>query len=160
MKDHGLIKSFWTHEDFDGMGWHDARLYAFTVLPESFELVMDLDYITRWVHPVPPETHFSFWVSPVTLVFRDVQNMSVAIEMTALCEVEILDVKRGPATSGHGWRWVLELSCGEVALDASGFAQYFRQEPTFITHQHLGMDARGGISYARTVFDGKPPLSR
>jgi hypothetical protein len=159
MKDHGLTKSLWTEDDFEEMGWHDARLYAFTVLPESFELVMDLDYITKWVHPVPPETHFSFWVAPATLVLCDVQNISAGIEMTILSDVEILDVKRGPVVTGSGWRWVLELSCGEIALDASGYTQYFRQEPIFTRQQQLGMDARGGVSYARTVFDGKlaPP---
>jgi hypothetical protein len=135
------------------MGWHDARLYAFTVLPESFELVMDVDYITKWVHPVPPETHFSFWVAPATLVLHDVQNVSAQMEMSILTEVGILDVKRGPVAVGTGWRWVLELSCGEIALDASAYTQYFRQEPSLITQQHLGMDARGGVSYARTVFD-------
>jgi hypothetical protein len=38
MTGHELRKSIWTEADFEMMGWHDARLYCFTVFPESFEL--------------------------------------------------------------------------------------------------------------------------
>lgn len=152
--EHGLTKSLWTHDDFESMGWHDARLYCFTVLAESFEVVLDLDYITRWVHPIAPETHFSFWVAPATLVFRDVQNISASIEMTILTDIEILNVQRDAATLGLGWRWVLEMNSGEIVFDASGYTQYFRQPPAFIPHQHLGLERRGGISYERQTFDG------
>ena len=158
MKDHGLTKSLWTHDDFEVMGWHDAQLYCFTVLPESFELVMDVDYITKWVHPIPPEIYFSFWVAPATLVFHDVQNVSAVIEMAALSDVEILDLMRAPATAGLGWRWRLELDSGEISFDASGYTQYFRDEPVLCRQQHLGLDRRRGISYERTVFDGPKGL--
>lgn len=158
MDDHGLTKSIWTNDDFDVMGWHDARLHAFTVLPDSLELVMDLDYITRWVHPVPPETNFSFWVAPATLVLHDVRNISAGFEMTIVEDVEILDLNRVPAAAGGGWRWVFDLRCGEIALDASGYTQYFRHEPVFTTQQHLEWVARGGISFERAAFDGKVAL--
>jgi hypothetical protein len=162
MKDHGLTKSLWTHDDFEVMGWHDARLYSFTftVLPESFELLMDLDYITKGVHPIPPEISFSFWISPVTLVFHEVQNISAVLEKNELGEVEVLDLTRLPASSGLGWRWRFELDSGEISFDASGYTQYFREEPVLSTEQHLGLDRRGGISYERTVFDDPTKLPR
>lgn len=157
---HGLRKAVWTHADFEVMCWHDVRLYCFTVLPESFELVMDLDYITKWVHPTPPETHFSFWVAPATLVLHDVKNIAAVIEITLVTELEILAVKRTPAAAGLGWRWMFGLDSGEVALDASGFTQYLRQEPVFSQQQSLGLDRRGGISYERKAFDGATGLAK
>lgn len=153
MHEDGLTKSIWTHADFDVMGWHDAQLYCFTVLPESFEFVMDLDYIAKWIHPVPPEKYFSFYVSPATLVFHNAQNISVTLEMSTLADVEVLDIKRVPVESGVGWRWTIELDCGEIALDASGYTQYVRQRPLLNSNQHLGLESRGGISYARTAFN-------
>jgi hypothetical protein len=98
--DDGLSKSIWTHADFDVMGWHDAALYCFTVLPDSFEFAMDLDYITKWVHPVLPDKHFNFYVSPATLVFHDAQNITVALKMAILSDVEILDIQRVPSRDG------------------------------------------------------------
>lgn len=154
MSEHGLTKSIWTDSDFDVMGWHDARLYCFTVFPESFEMVLDLDYIAKWVHPVRPEEFFSFWVSPVTLVFRDVQNIVALVEMEGLLELEVFEVRRAPSIGrSSDWRWTLALTGGEISLDASGYTQYFRREPVLRRDQHLGFDERGGISYERTAYD-------
>jgi hypothetical protein len=158
LSDHGLAKSTWTEADFDLMGWHDARLYCFTVFPETFELLLDLDYITKWVDPVAPEEYFSFWVSPVTLVFRDIQNLSATVDMRELCELEVLTLKRSGLPGAHaGWRWTLELSSGELSVDASGYTQYFRRAPTLQPQQSLNFEGRGGISYARTTFDLRVP---
>jgi hypothetical protein len=74
----GLSKSFWSDADFEQMGWHDATIHGLyiqqtdAVLPR---LLLDLDYIVRWVQPLPPEKHFNFWVSPATLVFEDVWDL-------------------------------------------------------------------------------------
>jgi hypothetical protein len=154
--DDGLTKSIWSETDFEIMGWHDARLYGFTVFPETFELVLDLDYITRWVEPVPPDQYFSFWVSPVTLVFRDVQNLSATVDMHELCELEILALKRTRFPDDRaGWRWTLELSSGELSVDASGYTQYFRRAPILQAQQCIDLERRGGVSYARTTFDAR-----
>ena len=50
-----LEKAVWTDDDFSLMGWHDATVYAAATLPESFELVLDIDYILKWVDPVQRE---------------------------------------------------------------------------------------------------------
>ena len=44
-----LEKAVWTDGDFEAMGWHDARLYSFLTLPDTFELAFDIDYIVQWV---------------------------------------------------------------------------------------------------------------
>jgi len=73
-----LSKRVWSDADFPEMGWHDATVHALSVqrtddvLPR---LLLDLDYIVRWVHPLPPATHFSFWIASATLVFDDVWDL-------------------------------------------------------------------------------------
>jgi hypothetical protein len=55
----GLSKAVWTDADFPVMGWHDCRIHAVSVaeheddtLPPT-RLLLDLDYIVRWVDPAP-----------------------------------------------------------------------------------------------------------
>lgn len=58
------------------MGWHDCRIRAVSITEYEDDtvpptrLLLDLDYIVRWVDPVPPEKHFTFWIAPATLVFE------------------------------------------------------------------------------------------
>jgi hypothetical protein len=174
--EYGLTKSIWTEADFETMGWHDANLFCFTALNDSIELVMDLDYITRWVRvplqprpsatpgrrrppwllpaPEDPTETFNFWVAPATLVFRGVQNISAALEIRGIDDVQILDLKRMPLGSPSKWRWRFELAYGHLAFDADGYTQYFRREPLLRPSQSLTFEERGGISYARVTFDG------
>ena len=154
MTGHELTKSVWTDADFDVMGWHDAHLHCFSVLPESWELVMDLDYIAKWVHPEEGETYFRFWVSPVTLVFADLQHLDVRIQMDALCEIDVLDLHREPGERDGDWRWSVELGPGEISFNSTGFKQFFRKEPMLVDRQMLTHAERGGLSYARTAWDG------
>jgi hypothetical protein len=46
-----LEKWVWSEADFEEMVWHDARIHAIAFLPDSFEFVLDIDYILRWVQP-------------------------------------------------------------------------------------------------------------
>jgi hypothetical protein len=71
----------WTESDFEIMGWHDSNIYAVAFSPEKFEIAFDIDYIFQWVHPKQNETCFSFWVSPATLVFKNVYDVEFHIEL-------------------------------------------------------------------------------
>jgi hypothetical protein len=150
---HDLAKTTWTDSDFDVMGWHDSRLYGFTVLPESFEFVFDIDYIVKWVKPEPADQYFSFWVAPATLVFRDAQNIVVAIEMGPLVELEILAITRTPIEGKPGdWRWLIDLTSGEIRFDSTGYSQYIRKLPVFSSSQCLDLEERGDLSYSRASY--------
>jgi hypothetical protein len=174
--EHGLTKSVWTEADFETMGWHDALLHSFTILPESFELVLDLDYITRWVRGreeapdpsgnrrrrppwlLPSVDHpdvLKVWVAPATMVFRGVQNISMALAIRDIDEIEILDLKRSPLPEkSTNWHWRFEVADGHLAFDAEGYTQYFRREPVFQPGRSL--KERGGVSFARVAFAGAP----
>src|SRR3712207_2867226 len=72
-----LDKWIWSDADFDQMGWHATWVHAFAAIPETYEVIFDIDYILRWMPPVPPKDNYAFWVAPATLVFENVWNVEV-----------------------------------------------------------------------------------
>ncbi len=56
-------KWVWAEADFARMGWHDSQIHAFPFSPETFELLLGIDYILEWLQPDSGETYFKFWVS-------------------------------------------------------------------------------------------------
>jgi hypothetical protein len=151
-----LEKWVWTEADFEQMGWHDARIHAIAFLPEGFELVLDIDYILRWVQPAENETRYKLWVAPATLVFENVHDLRIDLEPFA--GVEIQDIHREdpqePKNAEHigrdtEWRWVIEAQEGEISLRAVGYKQYFRSEPALGSEQSLEAGVRGGFSFGR-----------
>jgi hypothetical protein len=148
-----LEKTVWTEADFDRMGWHDASVHALAVLPDSFELVLDIDYILKWVDAVPPNPHFSFWVSPATLVFHGVQDVETSISFQYIELPTIQDIHRPDPTSANRGdnpaRWKIELHQGSISFRADGFKQFFRREPVHGDQQEIDLEQRGGLSFAR-----------
>ncbi|MFB7877991.1 hypothetical protein ACFC06_22315 [Nocardia sp. NPDC056064] len=154
----GLVKSVWTDDDFESMGWHDATVHALCVQPGEGvlpRLVLDLDYIVRWVHPVPPAVYFSFWVAPVTLVFDEVWDLAGDLDFRArsLC-LEIADLHREtPDGVSRGFSfWRIEGHAFELKFYAPGFRQYFRRAPALVPGQVLSHAERGGCSFAEAGF--------
>jgi hypothetical protein len=151
-----LEKWVWTEADFEQMSWHDARIHAIAFLPDSFEFVLDIDYILQWVQPAENETYFEFRVAPATLVFDNVHDLQIELEPFA--GVEIQDIHREDPQKPKNaeyigrdteWRWVIEAQEGEISLRAVGYKQYFRSQPIFGSQQSLELDVRGGFSFNR-----------
>lgn len=157
----GLSKSVWSDADFEEMGWHDTTIHALSVqqtddvLPR---LVLDLDYLVRWVHPVRPATHFSFWVSPATLVFDDVFDLEGDLDFTGLTvDLEIdgvhrLDPDDARPNFSHMPLWHIEGNAFELKFRASGFRQYLRQAPKLVSRQTLPLAERGGCAFTELGF--------
>lgn len=154
---YNLEKPIWTNADFAVMGWHDATIWAMAVVNDNFEFLFDIDYILQWVHPIPPETYFSFWVSPATLVFEGVQNIKIDVDLDYIQLIEVADIRRdGPFASPNGsmtkWKWTIELQQGQIDFEATGYTQYIRKPP-FLGGQVLDLDERGGLSFHRDYID-------
>jgi hypothetical protein len=155
-----LEKKIWTHLDFPFMGWHDSPIYGMTfqsdALALSNKLLFDLDYILQWIDPVPPEEHFSFWIAPATLIFKEVINLSLEInnEPPNIFDFEILDIHRlEEFTYPNGspyWKWHIELANGNIYFKSNGYEQIFRQPPTLTKRQEF--PDRGGISFSQVHF--------
>ena len=151
-----LEKSLWTSEDFEVMGWHDSRVWAMVAAEESYEFAMDLDYIFKWVHPVPGETYFKFWVAPVTMVFENAYDISIKIEAPQ-GGIEVADLHREepkPTPNGTLTDYLYRFECqeGEISLRATGYRLYVRSEPRLMQGQSFSLDERGGISVERRAI--------
>ena len=155
----GLSKSVWSDADFDEMGWHDATVHGLCVRrsdPDVLrDLLFDLDYIVRWVQPVPPERYFSFWISPVTLVFEEVWDLQGELGFAGTApDLEIDALHRlTPEDNRPEWPlWHLEGHLFDLRFRAAGFHQYFRQAPRLVQHRTLSPADRGGCVFDEAAF--------
>jgi hypothetical protein len=154
----GLSKATWTDADFATMGWHDCRIHAISIseydddtLPPA-RLLLDLDYIVRWVDPVPGDEHFTFWIAPATLVFDrawDVSGqlgpMHEAMEIADIHQLEAPDGSTDPL-------WHLEGQNFDLRLRAAGYTQFLRLPPLHVPRQILTSAERSGLSFAEQSF--------
>ncbi|SBT44153.1 hypothetical protein [Micromonospora auratinigra] len=154
----GLAKATWTDADFPEMGWHDCRIHAVSVgeyeddtLPPA-RLLLDLDYIVRWMPPADGEAHFTFWIAPATLVFE--RAWQIDGRLGPLHEaMEIADIHRLDPTDGgpEPW-WHIEGQNFDLRLRAAGYTQYLRLPPRHVRRQVLTPGERGGSSLTERSF--------
>jgi hypothetical protein len=147
-----LEKLVWSEADYDQMGFHDVGIRAVYFSTQSQEVSFDIDYIFKWVMPTPPGKFFTFWVSPATLVFRDVSDVEVSwggSELFELDELKRSEEEKLP-TGYARWLWTLAGNVGgSASLRATGYNLYVRREPIYINRQNLWAEERGGISFHR-----------
>jgi hypothetical protein len=153
-----LEKATWTSADFEVMGWHDCRVHAVSigVREDGFpwqRVLLDLDYIVRWVDPAGAGRHFTFWIAPATLVFDEAWDVSGELEpMNDL--LEIADLHRlDPPDDRPDPLWHLEGHNFDLRLRAPGFTQYVRTRPVHSKAQYLTHPERGALSFAERSYD-------
>jgi hypothetical protein len=152
-------KWIWTEADFEQMGWHDVQVYAVSFIPNTFELMLDIDYIFEWIHPAENDTCFKFWISPATLVFENVYGIEMALDEPyfELDAIERTEPRR-PTNAEYierdtEWQWNLEAHRGGMSFRSIGYKQYIRKKPVLSQLQTLEMGLRGGISFHRERLD-------
>ncbi|HMU99197.1 MAG TPA: hypothetical protein PKY92_10280, partial [Chitinophagales bacterium] len=166
MKEYQLEKSIRTEKDFEQMGWHDCNIYGLIFHNDNTDnfttnLIFDIDYIFKWVHPTPPKQNFSFWVSPCTLKFEDTFALTIDIDrcggMTDMLEVADLYLvdKTEQETNKWIYEWAIELQEGKITFKSTGFKQIVRQKPILTESQILTLDERDGISFNQNPFDDR-----
>lgn len=154
-----LEKSIWTDTDFERMTWHDNKVYAISFVEENkYELAFDLDYILQWVDVTEDVNYYKFWISPATLVFRNVYDINIDVDSV---ELEIIDVERfNPVIPKNvkyikdelEYEWRITMSNGEITFKSVGFSQTLRQQPVLSESQFIDFNQRGGISFSRSRF--------
>jgi hypothetical protein len=157
LSDFHLEKLVWDDQDFEVMGWHDATLWSTLAMRESYEFLVDLDYIFSWVPPAPGETYFKFWVAPVTMVFENASDIVLDIK-SSQGSIEVADLHRnllGPSPNDKftQFRYTFECQEGTVSLEATGFKMHVRRLPTLVDAQSLDFSQRGGVSFDRVRND-------
>jgi len=159
METYKLDKSLLTDVDFDNMNWHDSFIYALT-LGKKNELIFDIDYIFQWINPTRERNYFNFWVSPCTLVFENVYELKLDIEVSEPFEIEITDIQRDnpqkPKNADYILRdieydWTIETNQGEIKFKSVGYKQFVRQTPTLLDKQRIEIEKRNGISFDRQI---------
>ncbi|MGI4760845.1 MAG: hypothetical protein ACRYF0_09070 [Janthinobacterium lividum] len=160
MESYTVDKTLWATADFELMGWHDSIIYGLSLINDfetkESELMLDIDYIFQWNNPEPPSTHFTFWVAPCTLVFKNVLNVQLGLDSGSLLspEMEIADIHqleeidRGTQFPKAA-KWQIELQNGDFFFEADGFEQYVRRLPSYCEGQQLSLIGRGGISFKK-----------
>ncbi|WP_202867676.1 hypothetical protein [Kribbella pittospori] len=154
----GLEKATWTDVDFEVMGWHDCRIHALSIgehedgtLPPA-RVLLDLDYIVRWVDPAYGQEHFSFWIAPATLVFDHAWDVSGDLgPLHELLEIDALHRLASPDRDPAPL-WHLEGHNFDLRLRAATYRQYLRMPPQHVDRQMLTALERGGLSFAERSF--------
>jgi hypothetical protein len=155
-----LEKPIWTDVDFDIMGWHDSPIYGMEYLSDSLtlsnELIFDLDYILEWINPVPPDRNFSFWIVPATLVFKNIEELSIQMDHKPpnTFDFEVIDIHRLEAFQTADkvpyWKWHVELGNGNIYFTATGYEQIIKQAPALTKAQ--AFPNRGETNFSRMAF--------
>lgn len=153
-----LAKSLWTDADFDVMGWHDVHIHAIAFSPKTEELLMDIDYMFAWVDPEPPEKHYSFWMSPCTLVFANAYDFKaktdwgLGMEISHVSRQETEASKKvSPLGYPKHWEWTFDCQEGALSFLASGYQQFTRAKPVRSRTQIFSWQERKGVSFERTL---------
>src|SRR5262249_10085271 len=131
-------KYIWTDADFDGMGWHDCWIHAFTADSDPwaprFDFVFDLDYLVRWVIPESSTGEIYFWVAPATLAFHCAREIRVDLYAESAWNLQISELRRietrlTPDGISMDTHWEVQTIQGTISLWATGFTQYIRRPP-------------------------------
>ena len=165
MEDYQIEKTIWSENDYEQMGWHDCNIYGLIFQNDNnnnftTDLVFDIDYIFEWVHPIPPKTNFSFWVSPCTLKFENAYALKMDIDrrggMTDMLEIADLHlIEKKQEANSWIYKWEIELQEGKITFESTGFKQIIRQKPILTESQVLTLEERNGISFSENVTERK-----
>ena len=150
-----IDKWVWSDKDLAEMSWHDVIIHAMAASTELIaqpdrepqmeprELILDIDYVLNWREALT-ERRADFWISPATLIFRDVSDLKANFASDTWPLLVIYEIRR----DGRGW--TIALDDGQIAFESPGFEQYIRREAVLKeNYTYLSDRERGGVSFIR-----------
>jgi hypothetical protein len=148
-----------TSANFESATWHDCPIYAFSIEYETFDFVIDLDFIVDWIPPGEQGLPYRHHISPATLVFHSASDVSIEIRSTSeplhVNEITRTDPQLTPNARHIKYTWIIDSHNGQITLRSIGFTQYLRVAPALSHKQRLELTERGGVSFSRATFDGQ-----
>lgn len=137
--------------NFEELDLHDCRVYAWGVLPESYKLLMDVDWI---VSRKLEDEKFHFHISPCTFVFSNIWDIDIDIIMSATLTIDNMEVisVQEPRNISVLPKGTKEQTCrinfmeGSLTFRTIDFTIIQRKEKTETGIANLVSDERGGIS--------------
>lgn len=151
-------KWIWTDRDFPELDFHMVEIRGIGFVndfPDRLELLLDLDYIVKWVTKNLPGSPIEFWVSPTTLVFKDVFDLKMSVDATQpSLQIDYLDRKERLLASGmktFDWRIDFQdAESGAIQFVSTGFNMFIRKRPLLLASRpYLDWSTRGGFSFER-----------
>lgn len=152
-----MSKSIYGNEDFDDLSFHDNFIHAMTFDPDEYELLFDIDYLTKWVLN-ENEGHYSFVIAPSSLIFRNVYDVEIDISVASVCTFDIYEISRVllPRRKGSTmdcYRFEIKLDhVGLIKFTSSSFNLYLRSIHKETDSQMLSRKERGGISFDESGY--------
>jgi hypothetical protein len=137
-------------EEKDVESFHDCKIYALKFNDENFELLLDIDFISKCQKGINDE--YNYWVSSSTLIFRNVYDFNLT---TFSLDLVIQEISKEnaikPKNNKHildlfEYDWDIETLSGNITFKSTGFELYLRKPPILLEHQTINFVERGGIS--------------
>lgn len=141
-----IEKWIYTQENFDEMGWHDCLIYAIAF---DDNVMLDIDYIFKWVNPVNNIGGYKFWISPATMVFKNPSEFNISIKTNFLNGLEIFEINR--VLNNDKTKYTIQTQEGDIVIETNEFEQIIRKPPILQSSQSLSEIERG-----KTCFDLVP----
>ncbi|WP_139420303.1 hypothetical protein [Chryseobacterium mulctrae] len=135
------VKNVWTESDFEEMEWHDSYVYSIFLPDENQKLILDIDYIFKWVLDETSNL-YSFWISPCDLIFENVLYLKINLDYQNTVGLDIQNINRfNPRLSPNGkillWDYEILTDVGSITFESSGYIQNIKEQPILSDSQIL-----------------------
>lgn len=144
-------KTMCNHLNFNEIYLHDCRVYGWGIIPDSYKLLMDVDWITS--RELQNES-YRFCISPCTFMFSNIWDIDIDIGMNltlTIDNMEVLSVQE-PRNSSVLSEDTKEYTCrinfleGSFTFRTIDFIIIQRKEEIETTITNLLNEEREGIS--------------
>jgi hypothetical protein len=142
-------KNQWTEKDFPVMGWHDSRVYYIQYDDEAFELILDIDYIFKWI---PNGESYNFIVAPAILKFTNVWDVTsdfIPSRVLSINEISRqnpnVPLNKEYIGKDTEWDWNIDFFNGRINFKSVGFTQIIREKPSLYHSPTLSLEKRKGL---------------
>lgn len=135
----------WSDADFALLGWNNNRLYGWVLPGRNHQLTLFLDYSLR--NPIANNDFGKWELVPVELIFENVVNLKINLNMENYSEVDITSINRNnkhltPNNKMTYWDYKINLSCeGFISFTSTGFNQKTLSSPIVSETYDLGRES-------------------
>lgn len=140
--------------NFHEINFHDCYIHAFAFDEDKYELLLDVDFITKIINK---ENAYLFDISPSTFVFSNVWDVQINIDMNLELYIEeiIREYPRSPKNAEYlpsdsfEYDWKIQCFQGCINLKSIGLIIHKRNTLKMNTIEHLSLFERGFLSFKK-----------
>ena len=129
----------------------DTYIYGWGINGDSYELYLDIDCICSVIYA---NGAYMFEVSPATLVFSNVWNLSIEIETNDAIIVENVEVNANRTSHNNRelWEYTVIIDClqGSISFNAVGGELIKRTKGVLQKQEYIGISRNRPINFGLT----------